>query len=94
MEKDAELYVDVNIFKPEHADILQRLKALPTSCHKSAEYLKEEAGFYSREDIFPSGTIDNFVRKLKAYDDKDLSERLYHKTQETRELVNKYLHCM
>lgn len=58
------------------------------------ECLEEEASFYSREDVFPAGTIDNLVRKLKAYDDKDLSERLYHKTEETRELVNKYLHCM
>ena len=94
LKKAAEFYVNVNIFKPEHADILQRLKALPTSCHQSAECLEEEAGFYSREDVFPAGTIDNLVRKLKAYDDKDLSERLYHKTEETRELVNKYLHCM
>jgi len=38
--------------------------------------------------------IDNFIKKLKAFEDQDLSEQLYNKTEEVKELVNRYLHCM
>ena len=94
LKKAADLYVDVNIFKPEHADILEKLQSLPTSCFDSAGQLEADAEFYTREGVFPSGTIDSFIKRLKAYDDKELSERLYQKTDETMKLVQQYLHCM
>lgn len=94
LEKAEDLYVNVNIFKPENAAILKKLKALPASCHESAECLEKDAQFYTSDNVFPEGTIANFVRKLKAYDDKELSERLYKKTDEISKLVEHYLHCM
>lgn len=89
-----ELYMNVNIFKPEHKDKLDQLKALPTSCYESAVCLEKDAAFYQRDEVFPQGTLDNFVNKLKSYEDEDLSERLYNKTEEIAALVNQYLHCM
>jgi glutamine synthetase len=89
-----ELYVDVNIFKPEHAGILKKLKSLPTSCYESAGHLEADAEFYTREGVFPSGTIESFVKRLKAFEDQELSERLYKKTEETKQLVEQFLHCM
>jgi glutamine synthetase len=86
--------VNVNIFNPEHADILAKLKSLPTSCVESARHLESEAEFYTREGVFPAGTIESFVKRLKDYKDKDLSERLYQKTEQTKKLVQQYLHCM
>jgi glutamine synthetase len=89
-----ELYMCVNIFKPEHKELLDQLKALPTSCSESADFLEKDADFYQGDGVFPKGTLDSFIEKLKAYDDRDLSERLFNKTEELTELVNKYLHCM
>ena len=45
-EKDAlaladKLYIDVNIFKDEHADRLAQLDHLPASCYESAQALKK-----------------------------------------------------
>jgi glutamine synthetase len=94
LKRAEELYINVNIFKPEHKDILDGLVALPASCYESAGYLEKDADFYQREGVFPEGTIRNFIGKLKAFEDQDLSERLYNKTEEIEKLVNRYLHCM
>lgn len=89
-----ELYININIFKPEHKKVLDRLKALPTSCHESASHLQQDAAFYRKGGVFPEGTIDNFIRRLKEFEDRNLSERLYKKTDEIEKLVQQYLHCM
>ena len=47
-----------------------------------------------KDDVFPEGTIQNFICKLKAFDDQSLSERLFNKTEEVKKLVDQYLHCM
>jgi glutamine synthetase len=94
LQRAEDLNINVNIFKPEHKDILDALVALPASCYESAEYLEKDADFYQKEGVFPEGTIRTFIGKLKAYEDQDLSERLYKKTEELEKLVNRYLHCM
>ena len=57
-------------------------------------YLDSEADFYQREGVFPEGTIENFIKKLKAFDDQYLSDQLLNKTDDVKELVDQYLHCM
>jgi glutamine synthetase len=94
LKRARELYINVNIFKSEHRDILDRLVTLPSSCFESAKYLENDAEFYQKDGVFPEGTIKNFIQKLKAFEDQDLSERLYNKTEELKNLVNQYLHCM
>jgi len=94
LKKARDLYINVNIFKPEHKDVLDRLVALPASCDESAGCLENDADFYKRDGVFPAGTIDNFIKKLKAFDDQTLSERLYNKPEEVEKLVDRYLHCM
>lgn len=94
LEKAQELYVNVNIFDEKHKDIFDKLEALPESCFESAEALEKDTKFYKIAGIFPSGTLENFVEKLKAYQDKDLSERLFKKDAEIKKLVDQYLHCM
>jgi glutamine synthetase len=42
--------------------------------------------------VFPQGLINSIIAKLRSFDDKDLSERLYGKQDELEKLVNKYLH--
>jgi glutamine synthetase len=94
LKKADELYVDVNIFKDEHKDKLNKLKQLPASCWESANVLKNQRAFYEKNAVFPSGTIDNLIKKLKSFNDKGLSEKLYHKNEEIKILVDKYIHCM
>ncbi|MEA3451250.1 MAG: glutamine synthetase family protein [Bacteroidota bacterium] len=85
------LKIEVNIFKEENKEILEKLDFLPSSCYDSALELEKEIDFYSQDNVFPKGTIKNFAKKLKEYDDKDLSERLYGKTKEIEKLVKLYI---
>ena len=93
LEKAEKLYVDVNIFHKEHKDKCDSLEQLPISCWHSAEKLEEQAAIYREYDVFPESFLTNTAKMLKAYDDKDLSERLYGKHDEIRQLVEAYLHC-
>jgi glutamine synthetase len=55
--------------------------------------LLAQRAVFERDGVFPPGVIDNIVARLKAYDDKGLSERLYNKYDEISKLVSQYLHC-
>jgi glutamine synthetase len=94
IKKAEELYVNVNIFNDKQKHILEKLVALPASCSKSADYLEIERKFYESDGIFPSGTINTFIKKLKSYNDERLSEELFGKNDKIKDLVDKYIHCM
>ena len=87
------LYVDVNIFASEHKKVQAKLPQLPDSCHESARRLLEHRAIYEKDDVLPSGVIDEIAKTLQSYDDEGLSERFYGKGVEIRRLVNEYLHC-
>lgn len=93
LELANKLYVDINIFADEHKDVQQKLPQLPASCWESAESLLKDHEIYQRNGAFSATVIDEVVRKLKSYNDKDLSERLYAKEDEIKRLVEEYLHC-
>lgn len=86
-----ELKIEVNIFKDENKHIIDKLDQLPVSCYESAIELEKDCDFYNADNVFPKGSIDRFVKLLKSYDDKDLSERLYGKEDEIRELVKQFV---
>ena len=94
LEKAEKLYVPINIFDGSFKDNLKDLDELPASCHDSAERLAERRSIFEENGVFPTGSIDAIIKALKAFEDKDLSERLYGKDDLIRELVNKYLHWM
>jgi len=94
LEIAQKLYMDVNIFHEEHKDKLARLEKLPACCWESADSLIEKREYFEKNGIFPAGLLDQIAKKLKSFEDKNLSERLYGKDDEIRELVIKYLHCM
>jgi len=87
------LYVDVNIFSGEHKKIQERLPQLPASCWDSAEYLLKDREIYEQSGVFSPVVIDQVVKKLKSYDDKHLSERIYDREDQIRKLIEEYLHC-
>ena len=94
LEVAKKLKIEVNIFKKEHEHIQDSLEKLPQSCFESAECLEKARDFYEKDGVFPAGTIDIFVKKLKSYDDKELSEKLFGKKDEIKKLVDKYIHYM
>jgi glutamine synthetase len=93
LERARELYVDVDIFKDEHKSKLEHLEHLPTSCWESAECLEGKRGFFENHNVFPAGTIDMIIKNLKSYNDKGLIQRLEGKSEEIRNLVDRFLHC-
>ena len=94
LKRAEDLYINVNIFKPEHKGVMSGLTALPASCHESAGYLENDADFYQQDGVFPKGAIDNFIKKLQSFDDQSLSKRLLGKTEEVKKMVDQYIHCM
>jgi glutamine synthetase len=93
LEKAKDLYVDYNIFKKEGKTQGKKLESLPASCWDSAECLLAKRDIFEKNGVFPAGVIDNVVNKLKAFDDKGLSEKLYNKQEELSALVRQFLHC-
>jgi glutamine synthetase len=93
LEKADELYVSYNIFRESESNKGKLLESLPASCWESAESLIAKREYFERDGVFPSGVIDNLVEKLKSYDDKGLSEKLYNRNEEISQLVMQYLHC-
>ena len=92
LEMAEKLYVDVNIFKPEHKDKLAKLKQLPLSCWESADALESKRAVFEDKHIFPEGLIESRIAKLKSFNDKGLSEKLYGKNDEIKKLVDQFLH--
>jgi glutamine synthetase len=86
-------YVDVNIFKDEYKHIQESLPQLPASCWSSADHLLQDRAAYEKEGVFSKVLIDGIASKLKSYEDKDLSERLYGHNDQIKELVKKFMHC-
>jgi glutamine synthetase len=84
------LYVSDDIHK--NPDKYGHLNQLPDSCYSSAAALEEKRAFFERDDVFPSGMIDNVIARLRSYGDEDLSERLEGNVEEIRKLVLKYIH--
>lgn len=93
LKKADDLYVDYNIFTDKGKDKKKNLESLPASCWESADCLLAQRDIFEKDGVFPARLIDNVVARLKAYDDKGLSERLYNKHDEIGKLVSQYLHC-
>ncbi len=94
LEKAEKLYVDVNIFQAENKSKLLSFEQLPECCVDSAAHLEKSRDVFEADNVFPVGTIDNFIETLRAYKDKGLSERLFGDTEGIRKIVYKYLHHM
>ena len=91
LELAQQLYVDGDIFAAENKSIRERLLLLPSSCWESAEKLVHDRAIYEKDGVFSSVVIDGIVGKLRSFNDKDLSEKLYGKEEEIKKLVTEYL---
>lgn len=48
---------------------------------------------FMQYDVFTEGMLEGVAAELKAFDDYQLSEKLYGKTEEIRALVDAHIHC-
>ncbi|HNW45291.1 MAG TPA: glutamine synthetase family protein [Elusimicrobiales bacterium] len=86
-------FVDKNIYHKEHAGLLEKLPKLPSSCWASAEALEKARAAFEARGVFTPQVIDGLVKRLKSYDDRNLSERLFGKEEEIKKMVEEYLYC-
>jgi glutamine synthetase len=93
LRRAEDLYVDYNIFSSDGKARRKKLESLPASCWESAECLLAQRDVFEKDGVFPSGVIDNVVIRLKAFNDKGLSEKLFNKQEEIGALVKQFLHC-
>lgn len=92
LELSKKLYISVNIFKEEHKARLAELEHLPASCYESAQALKKQKDIFMQYDVFTEGMLDGIIGGLEAFNDYQLSEKLYGKNEEIRKLVDTYVH--
>ncbi|MDI9395703.1 MAG: glutamine synthetase family protein [Euryarchaeota archaeon] len=92
LELSKKLYVSVNIFKEEHKARLSDLERLPASCYESAQALKKQKDIFMQSDVFTEGMLDGIISGLEAFNDYQLSDKLYGKNEEIRKLVDTYVH--
>src|SRR5512138_3408752 len=82
LETSEKLHVNYNIFSEKRKSKEKNLESLPASCWESAGNLLEQRQYFEKDGIFPAGVIDNVAEKLKAFNDKELRERLFNKNDE------------
>jgi len=82
-----------NIFKEKDKAARKKLESLPASCYESAEALLSLRKHFEKDGIFPAGVIDNIAKRLKSYNDRNLSEEIYGNNAAIAKLVKEYLHC-
>lgn len=82
-----ELYVRADASK------IPNLRQLPASCHESAACLLRDRARYEDGGVFPAGLIDALAKNLKAYDDLNMSEKMFGNLDSLRNLVNQFQHC-
>jgi glutamine synthetase len=82
-----ELYVKAD------ASQVQGLRQLPASCFQSADCLARDRARYEEDGVFPAGLLDSIIKSLKAYDDLNLSEKIFGNADSLKQLVNRHLHC-
>jgi len=72
---------------------VEGLKQLPASCFESADCLARDRARYEDGGVFPAGLIDSQIRNLKAFDDLNMSEKIFGHADSLKDLVNLHLHC-
>lgn len=90
--------IEGNIFREEYKDVADKLPNLPTSCVESSKKLQEQKAIYTKNNVFPSEVIDYQIKKLQAFNDENLSQKIQttlepEKTKIINDLVNKFINC-
>ncbi len=86
-------FVDVNIFDDKHKHHADKLRQLPYSCKKAAEYLRQQADVFLEHNVFTQGLIEGIAKGLESYNDEHLREKISCNKEETMKLVRRFMHC-
>lgn len=93
LEYTDKTYVDVNIFDQAFKDRLSQLGQLPVSCADSADCLEKQRAIYEEFGVFTPLMIDDMIRKLKSFDDRDLRAKIGNNKDDILKMVETYFHC-
>lgn len=93
LEHPEALKVAEQLYVKADASKVASLKQLPASCFESAECLDRERARYEDGGVFPSGLIDSLIKNLKAFNDLNMSEKMFGNADSLKDLVNRHLHC-
>jgi glutamine synthetase len=90
-----DLHVTGNIFRDRA--VLERLRALPSSCVASARVLREQRELYEVDDVFPPSVVDYVARLLDREEDERMNQALADlpaddRLHRTRAIMHKDLH--
>lgn len=70
----------------------KNLKVLPRSCNEAAERLEKDRHYYEANAVFPKRLIDETVKKLKAFEDRNLSKESSRNTERIKKTIIEYIH--
>ncbi|MBS7633189.1 glutamine synthetase [Candidatus Bathyarchaeota archaeon] len=76
----------------ENAKKSRRFRHLPRSCKEAATNLRRDRKYYEADNIFPNALIEATVKKLAAYKDSDLAQKLRDEPQKIEKLMQTYFH--
>ncbi len=93
LEHPDALKISEQLFVRADAAKVQGLKQLPASCFEAGACLKRDRDRYEDGGVFPTGLIDSIAQNLQAFDDQNLSEKLFGNADSLRELVARHLQC-
>ena len=93
LEHPEALKVAEQLYVKADASKVEGLKQLPASCFEAAECLKRDRARYEAEGVFPAGLIDALAKGLQAFDDLNMSEKLFGNADSLKNLVDRFLHC-
>ncbi len=86
-------HVDVNIFDDKHKHRTAELAQLPCSCVKAANYLRDQKEVYLQHGVFTESLLEGTAKRLEAFKDENLREKISCNREETMKLVRQFLHC-
>lgn len=70
----------------------KNLEVLPRSCSEAVENLERDRHYYEADGVFPKRLIDETVRKLRAFEDKNIWKELSSNPEEIEKTIMEYIH--
>ena len=93
LEQADALEVAAGLYVKADASRVEGLKQLPASCFESADCLARDRARYEEDGVFPAGLVDSLIQNLKAFDDLNMSEKIFGNADSLKTLVDRHLHC-
>lgn len=94
LEFAEQTFASKNIFSEDFKEQLKGLEQLPANCYESGEVLLQKRAIFEISKAFPAKLLESTAKKLQDYNDQGLSEKLHGDAEATKQIVEKYMHCM